>query len=204
ILPALLKIYPEFFMHLFIEVLKEVPAREPHGFVYLGFKFLLKGIKGGLYLVFCSALLIDLRNPFFKINAGLDDTQDLIACAKNAFEEFEFFREKLVYPLVCRVLLIQEVHNHHIVLLSVTVTSPYPLFNPLRIPRQVIIYNKRTKLQINPLGSRFGGNHDYRFIPEVVPDSGPHVCTLRTRNPVSALVPFYPSFINLLRLWITV
>ena len=43
------------------------------------------------------ASLIDLGDPFFKVYAGLDSTQDFVARSEHSLEELEFLREELEY-----------------------------------------------------------------------------------------------------------
>src|SRR5467141_4035658 len=63
-------------------------------------------------------LLIDGCNSLFKINPGFYCPQNLVTGSKDAFEEFELFRQQLINTLVCLVFSIEKIHHDHVVLLS--------------------------------------------------------------------------------------
>ena len=69
------------------------------------------------------------------------------------------------------ICLVDEVENHHIILLPITMASTYALFHPLRIPRQIVIHDKRTKLKVDTFGCRLGSNHDFGFVSEIIYNS---------------------------------
>ena len=52
-------------------------------------------------------------------------------------------------------------------LLPVAMATAYPLLHTLRIPRQVIIDDERTKLDIDPFRRRLGGDHDAGLVAEM-------------------------------------
>lgn len=72
-------------------------------------------------------------------------------------------------------MIIQEIHYHNIMLLTIPMTTTYSLFNTLRIPGQVIVYDKRTELQVNTFRSGFCSNHDMPFFTEIINDSRAHI-----------------------------
>ena len=77
--------------------------------------------------------------------------------------------------LISFVVLIEEVHHHDIVLLPVPVTAADALLDPLGVPWEVIVHDKRAELQIDALGSGFRGNHDLSLLFEIVDERGAHV-----------------------------
>src|SRR5579883_989859 len=83
-------------------------------------------------------------------------------------------------------------------------TAPDPLLDSLWIPRQIVVDDQGTKLEVDAFRRSFSGDHDDRLIPEVVNEGRSHVSSLRTRDSVGALVVLQPFLINLFRLGIVV
>ena len=124
---------------------------------------------------------------FSKSTPGFDGPQHLVARPEYALEQLELLGEQLEHALVGLVLLIQEVDNHHIVLLSVAVAAADALLDALGIPRQVVVHDQGAELQVDAFRPRFGGDHDVALFPEVVHEGGAHVRRARAGDPVGAL-----------------
>ena len=97
-------------------------------------------------------LLIDHADPVFKADAALDLTKNFVAGAENALEQVELLLQELVNALVGLVLLIEEVENNNIVLLAVAMTAANALFDPLRIPGQIVVDHQGTELKVDAFG----------------------------------------------------
>jgi hypothetical protein len=52
------------------------------------------------------------------------------------------------------------------------VATPDALLNALRIPRQVVVHDQGTKLQVEALGGGLRGDHDHRLVAEGVHERG--------------------------------
>ena len=74
----------------------------------------------------------------------------------------------MVDALIRRVFPIEEVHDNDVVLLSITMATANPLFYALWVPWQVVVHNKRTKLEVDSLCSSLGRDHDATFFAEVI------------------------------------
>jgi hypothetical protein len=59
-------------------------------------------------------------------------------------------------PLIGGVLLLEEVDHDHVVLLPIAMTTTNALLEALGIPRQVIIHDEGTELEVDPLRARAG------------------------------------------------
>ena len=71
------------------------------------------------------------------------------------------------------------------------------LLDPLGIPGQVVVDDQGAELEIDALGAGFGGDHDGRFLLEIIHERRPHVGGFRAGDPVRALMPVQPVLINL-------
>ena len=91
------------------------------------------------------------------------------------------------------VALVEKVDDDHIELLAVAVASADALLDALRIPRQVVVDDQIAELQIDPFGGGFGGDHDGRFVAEILDEGGAHIGGRRTRDLVRAGVAFEPT-----------
>src|SRR5207244_13224632 len=69
---------------------------------------------------------------------------------------------------------------------------------------KVVIDDQRAELKIDPLCGSLSGDHDYRFITEILNQRSPHVGRLGTRDVVSAFMLLQPVLIDFLRLRIVV
>src|SRR5262249_1183278 len=124
-----------------------------------------------------ATILVDVGDALFEVHAGFDAAEDFVACTKHAVEEFEFLIEQAVNVLVGGVSSVQEVDHDHIALLAVTVAAPDALLDALRVPWKIVVYNEGAELEVNPLGSGFGGNHQDGLFAEIVHERGAHVST---------------------------
>ena len=158
----------ELLSNLVVEILEQLSPRLAHRFVDLEAQFELKLIERGLDLVRLAALLIDRADALLEIDAGLNRPENLVARAEHAFEEFEFLREQLIDAFVRFVLAVEEVDDHDVVLLAITMAAPDALFNALGIPGQVVIDDERTELEIDAFRASLGRDHDPAFVAEIV------------------------------------
>lgn len=154
----------DLFNDFLIEVVEKFLAGIALPFGNLGIEFLLKLVELELNLLWRAAFLIDARNAFFKIDAGLNRTENLVTGSEDAIEQAELVGQQFVNTQIGGVVLVEEVDNHDIELLSVAVASPDPLLDALRILGQVIIDHKVAELKVDSLGCRFRGDHDGPFI----------------------------------------
>ena len=90
--------------------------------------------------------------------------------------------------LVGRVLPIEEVHHHDVVLLAVAVAAADALLDALGIPRQVVIHDQRAELEVDALRAGFGGDHDAAFLAEIIHKRGAHVGGPGAGDAVGALM----------------
>ena len=130
--------------------------------------------------------------------------QHLVACAEHAAEQLELLGEQLVDALVGSVLLVEEVDDDDVVLLAVAVTAADALLDPLRVPGQVVVDDQRAELQIDAFGGGLGGDHDYRFVAEILDQRSAHVGGLGAGDAIGALVLLQPVLIDRLRLRVVV
>ena len=70
------------------------------------------------------------------------------------------------------------------------------LLHPLRIPRQVVVNQERTELQVYAFRRRFGGNHDLRILAEAVNQRGAFVGRNRTGDAPPVCRVGAPRLIN--------
>src|SRR6188508_1845916 len=103
-------------------MLQQLLARFAERVRDLEVELLLQGIECHFYLVDPPALLVDRRDAPLEVDARLDRAKNLVAGAEHALEERELLRQKLEDALICHVRAVQEIDDHHIVLLSVAVT----------------------------------------------------------------------------------
>jgi hypothetical protein len=94
--------------------------------------------------------------------------QHHIRSSQHFAEQIQFAAENIKGQLLCFVVRRQKVNHGNIVLLAVPVAPANPLLDPLRIPWQVVIYNRVAKLQIQPLCARLGRYEDSRTCLEFV------------------------------------
>ncbi len=137
-------------MNFGVEVFQQLPARTGHGVIDLEAQLELKLVKRRLDLLRRAAPLIDARDAFFEVDARFDRAENLVAGAEHAFEERELFRQKPEYPLIGLVVAIQEIDDHHIMLLPVAMATADPLLNTLRIPRQIVVDHQGQNCRLMP------------------------------------------------------
>jgi len=158
-----------------VKVLQETLTGQLHGFVNLQLHLCLKGVEGGLNFLYRAAILINPGDSFLKIHTGFETAQHLVAGSEDTVKELEFLGKQLIDALVGGVALIQEIDNDNVMLLTVPMAAPNALLDPLRIPGEIIVDDKGSELKIDTLCTRFGGDHDGRFIPEVIHQSGAQI-----------------------------
>jgi hypothetical protein len=165
----------ELLSYLIVEVFEQLPARAGHRLVYLKAQIELKLVEGSLDFVGFPAALVDGHNSLLEIDTGFDDAKDFIASPENALKELEFFGQKLKHPLVGGVGSVQKVDHYNIMLLAVAVAAANSLLDTLRIPGEVIVYNKRAKLKVNAFCAGFGGDHDAALLAKVIHEGRSHI-----------------------------
>ena len=80
-------------------------------------------------------------------------------------------------------------------LLSIPMAAAYPLLHPLGIPRQIVINNQGTKLDIDTFDSCFGGNHNTGLITKMLNQCGANIDVSGASDTACALVGSQPVFI---------
>src|SRR5574344_1537069 len=78
------------------------------------------------------------------------------------------------------------------------------LLYTLRIPRHVVIHNKRAKLEVDSLGSCLCGNHDGSLFAEIIYNGLALVCCSRPCNFVTSGIALFPIIIYFSRLLISI
>ena len=71
-----------------------------------------------------------------------------------------------------------------------------PLLDPLRVPGQVVVDDQIAELQVDAFGGGLGGDHDGRFVAEILHEGGPHVGGRRAGDAVGAGVLLQPALID--------
>jgi hypothetical protein len=163
-----------------------------------------KAAEGRPDLLGLPAALIDVGDPPLEVDAGADRPEHLVRGAEDPLEERELLVEQFIDPAVGLVAAVQEVHDHDVVFLPVTVASPDPLLDPLRVPREVIVHNERAELQVDALSSSLGCDHQRPALAEIVDERLSHVGRPRTGHPVGAAVAFDPFLVNCARPFVSV
>ena len=130
----------------------------------------LKGIKGSLDLGIGSTGLIDRCDAAFYVHTGFKGSKNFVRSPEHTIEKTELLTEKLEDSLVGLVAAVEEVDDDNIVLLAVPVTPANALFDPLGIPGQVEVHNKRAKLQVDSFGGGFRGDQDCSLVAEMLHD----------------------------------
>ena len=77
------------------------------------------------------------------------------------------------------VLPVQEIDDGHVDLLAVTVAPPDALFDPLRVPGQVIVDKQGAELKVDAFGAGLGRDQDRAVVPKGIDDGRLHICGLR-------------------------
>ena len=117
-------------------------------------------------LFLSTAFLINLPNTPFKVN-GVRLPQYIIRSTEYIVEQVKFIQKEIVYTHVRIIALVYKVNDNYIAFLTISMTTPDPLLNPLRVPREIIIHDKGAELKVQALGCCFGGDHDFCMIPEM-------------------------------------
>jgi hypothetical protein len=173
-------------------------ARLRDRFIDLQAQFQLQLVEGSFDLLVFTASLVNSGDAFFEINARFDCAKYLVASSENAFEQSELLRQQFVDAAISFVLPIQKIHHHDVVFLAVSMRSANSLLDPLRIPRQIVIYDERAKLKVDSFGSRFGGDHDAAVFAKIINECRPHVRAFGAGYTIGASVSLDPVPINLL------
>ena len=118
--------------------------------------------------------------------------QDLVRGVEHGAEQLELLAQNLESQGLRQVVLGQEIDHRHAALLTVTMTAPYALLNALWVPRQIVVDDQRAELKVDSLGGSLSGDHDDRFITEILDQCSPHVSGLGTRYVVRAFVLLQP------------
>ena len=161
-------------------------------------------LEGCLDCVGGSALLVDIEDPSFKVDAGLNRAQHIVRGPEDPAEEVELLFEKLVDAAVGFVALVQKIDDDNIVLLAVTMTPAYALLDALRIPRKIVVDHERTELKVDALRASFGGNEDLRVIAKAFDDGRPDINGAGARKTTAVPVLLDPAFVNVAGIGIAV
>src|SRR5690606_20759846 len=129
----------------------------------------------GLDLLRLAAVLVNGRDPFLEVHTGFDGSEHFITGPEDTGEEMKLLIEELEHAEVCLVLPVEEVYHHHVMLLPIAVAAADALLDALRIPRQIIIHDEGAELEIDPLRTRLGCDHDAAFLAEIIDERGTHV-----------------------------
>src|SRR4051812_42507498 len=81
-------------------------------------------------------------------------------------------------------------------LLSVSMAASDALFNPLRIPRKIVVDNKRAELQINALSGCFGSDKYFRIFSKMLDYGSTYVDRFAPGNYRFAPMTLNPVSIN--------
>ena len=68
--------------------------------------------------------------------------------------------EQAVHDLALAGVLGHEVEDHRLLLLAVAVDAAHALFQPVRIPRDVVVDHQRAELKVDAFARGFGGHQD--------------------------------------------
>src|SRR3990172_1799567 len=191
------EINAKLFMNLFIKVFQKLLTGFGHGLVDLRAQLRLKLVEGGCYFFRCAAVLVDVINPLFKITPGFYSTKHFVTGAEDSLKERKLFCKNFINPLVCLVILIQEVDHDNVMLLPIAMATAYALLNALGVPGQVVVHYERTELQVNPLGSGFSCDHDLPSFLKVINKGRTHVSGAGASYPISSFVALKPGCIYL-------
>src|SRR5687768_537743 len=93
---------------------------------------------------------------------------DDIRSVEHLSEQIEFHRQDFEEKELGLVVLGEKVDDGDRVFLAVTMAPPDPLFNALRVPRQVVVDQRLAELKVQALGAGFGGDEDRRSRLELV------------------------------------
>jgi len=163
------------FLHFHVKAFQNLLLHVFHARGYISFQFLLQLFKRRADFGFGAAFLVNQPYAFFKVHA-VDLAKDFVGSAEHLAEQLEFVVKQAENAHIGIISLIDEVDDDNVALLPVAVAAAYALLDPLRIPGQVVIHDKRAELKVKALGGGFRSDHDFRRVPEIVNDGGAAVC----------------------------
>jgi len=103
-----------------------------------------------------------------------------------------------VNPFICIVAFVQEVHDDHIMRLPIAMAASDALFDPLRVPRKVVVDDLRAELQVDTLGGGLGCDHDRGIVAEFFYQCSTNIDGARSCNLLGALRIGKPALVNFL------
>lgn len=153
-----------------VEVLEQSTARLAQPGLDLLVELRLQAVERGLDLHGGAARSVDLGNTTLDVDPGLQGTEDLVASSEDTAEETQLLGEELEHTLVRGVAAVEEIHDDHVVLLSVAMAATDPLLDALRVPRQVVVHDERAELKVDAFRSGLGRDEDRGLLAEVFDD----------------------------------
>ena len=129
---------PQMFLHVNIKMLNHLLTHFIHAGINLFLHIILQFLKCGINLFLGTTLLVNLQDAAFKVYT-VCLAKHFITGSEDIIKEFKLFTKQIKNANIRIVASIDEVYHHHIIFLSITMTSTYALFDSLRIPRQVIV-----------------------------------------------------------------
>src|SRR5882672_6350849 len=88
--------------------------------------------------------------------------------------------------------------------LPIAMATTDALLNALRIPGQIVIDDKTTKLQVDPFCARFGSNHNGGTLPEFLNQSSAYIHTFQASDHVLSGMALEPMAIDAQRIRIVI
>jgi len=158
--------------------------------------FRLKFPEGFVNSFRTAALLVNVEDASFEIDAGFDGAKDVVGCTEDTVKKLEFGGKQLEDSLIGGISLIQKVDDDDIVLLTVAMASADSLFDSLGVPGEIIVHDQRAELEVYAFGSGFGGDKDRRMVAKVLDEGGANVDSTRPGCPPGFPVGFDPFFID--------
>ena len=100
---------------------------------------------------------------------------------------------------------VEEVDDHDVEALTVTMAAADPLLDALRVPRQVVVDDERAELQVDAFCAGFGGDHDVGTLAvgaaEVVDERCPAIHLRRSGDAIAALAGLQPFQVDACRVF---
>ena len=178
---------------VFVEVFEEFAAdfgkAGLDGFVEFG----AEGLESAGDVFGVAALLVDIEDLAFEVDAGFDSAEDIVGSAKYAAEEVEFLFEEFMNAAVGLIFLVEEVDDNDVMFLAIPVAASDALFNALGVPGEVVVDDERAELEVDAFGGGFGGDEDLAIVAEVFKDGGADIDQSGTRGAAGGLVGFEPA-----------
>ena len=191
-------------MHVGIEVFEQLDPGLGHGRRDLFVEFALQLVERVADLIGGAAPLVDLADPFLDVDARFERPQHIVGGSEDPVEELEFLVQQFKHPQVGLIRPVDEVDDHHVVLLAIAVAAADALFDALRVPGKIVIDHQRAELQVDPFGGRLGGDHDGGGGGELFHQGGPHVGRGGPAECVLPGVPLQPLAVDAFRLGVGV